>query len=417
MRATAKYFWVLLALFLVQILFGTISAHYQVEGQLFYGYPMAEILPYSITRTWHTQLAVLWIATAWLGTGLYMAPAISGYEPKFQALGVNVLWICLLIIVVGAFAGQWLAVMQRLGLEHNFWFGHQGWEYADIGRFWQWFLFIGLLLWLILVGRALWPALLVKNESRSIVALFFLSTVAIGLFYGAGLMWNEHTHLSMVEYWRWWLVHLWVEGFFEVFATAVVAFLFTRLGLVAVKPATSAVLFATIVFMAGGVIGTLHHLYFAGTPTSVLALGASFSALEVVPLAYIGFEAYEHWRFCGATPWMQRYKWPVLFFIAVSFWNLVGAGLFGFLINPPLSLYYMQGLEPDTAARPHGAVRRLWNARHRPRVVLPARNDARTRLEREDPQHQLLVLQRGAGDDGVVHAPAARHAATPCRDQ
>lgn len=344
MRATAKYFWVLLGLFLVQILFGAISAHYQVEGQLFYGYPMAEILPYSITRTWHTQLAVLWIATAWLGTGLYMAPAISGYEPKFQALGVNVLWMCLLIIVVGAFAGQWLAVMQRLGLEHNFWFGHQGWEYADIGRFWQWFLFIGLLLWLILVGRALWPALLVNNESRSIVALFFLSTVAIGLFYGAGLMWNEHTHLSMVEYWRWWLVHLWVEGFFEVFATAVVAFLFTRLGLVAVQPATSAVLFATIVFMAGGVIGTLHHLYFAGTPTSVLALGASFSALEVVPLAYIGFEAYEHWRFCGATPWMQRYKWPVLFFIAVSFWNLVGAGLFGFLINPPLSLYYMQGL-------------------------------------------------------------------------
>lgn len=344
MRATAKYFWVLLALFLVQILFGAISAHYQVEGQLFYGYPMAEILPYSITRTWHTQLAVLWIATAWLGTGLYMAPAISGYEPKFQALGVNVLWICLLIIVFGAFAGQWLAVMQRLGLEHNFWFGHQGWEYADIGRFWQWFLFIGLLLWLILVGRALWPALLERNESRSIVALFFLSTVAIGLFYGAGLMWNEHTHLSMVEYWRWWLVHLWVEGFFEVFATAVVAFLFTRLGLVAVQPATSAVLFATIVFMAGGVIGTLHHLYFAGTPTSVLALGASFSALEVVPLAYIGFEAYEHWRFCGATPWMQRYKWPVLFFIAVSFWNLVGAGLFGFLINPPLSLYYMQGL-------------------------------------------------------------------------
>jgi nitric oxide reductase subunit B len=344
MSATAKYFWVLLALFLVQILFGAMTAHYQVEGQLVYGYQAAEILPYSITRTWHTQLAVLWIATAWLGTGLYMAPAVSGHEPKFQRLGVNLLWLCLLIIVVGAFAGQWLAIMQQLGLENNFWFGHQGWEYADIGRFWQWFLFIGLMLWLALVGRALWPALRERSESRSIIALFFLSAVAIGLFYAAGLMWNEHSHLSMVEYWRWWLVHLWVEGFFEVFATAVIAFLFTRLGLIAVRPATVAVLFATIVFMAGGVLGTLHHLYFAGTSTAVLALGASFSALEVVPLAYIGFEAYEHWRLCGATPWMQRYKWPVMFFLAVSFWNLVGAGLFGFLINPPLSLYYMQGL-------------------------------------------------------------------------
>ncbi len=344
MIATGKYFWVVLALFLVQILLGALTAHYQVEGQLVYGYEMAEIFPYSITRTWHTQLAVLWIATAWLGTGLYMAPAISGKEPKFQALGVNVLWVCLLIIVVGSFAGQWLAVMQRLNLDQNFWWGHQGWEYADMGRFWQWFLFIGLMIWLILVGRALLPALRANTESRSIIALFFLSAVAIGLFYGAALMWNEHTHLSIVEYWRWWLVHLWVEGFFEVFATAVIAFLFTRLGLLPVKTATVAVLFATIVFMAGGVLGTLHHLYFAGSPTPVLALGASFSALEVVPLAYIGFEAYDQWRLSGATPWMRRYKWPVMFFLAVAFWNLVGAGLFGFLINPPLSLYYMQGL-------------------------------------------------------------------------
>jgi nitric oxide reductase subunit B len=301
-------------------------------------------LPYSITRTWHTQLAVLWIAVAWLGTGLYIGPAVSGYEPPYQRLGVNVLWICLLVIVMGSFAGQWLAVMQRVGLDQNFWFGHQGWEYADMGRFWQWFLFIGLMLWLFLVGRALWPTLRGKSEMRSIVGLLFLSTVAIGVFFAAALMWGERTHLSLVEYWRWWLVHLWVEGFFEVFATAVIAFLFTRLGLLPVKTATVAVLFATIIFMAGGVLGTLHHLYFAGTPMAVLALGASFSALEVVPLAYIGFEAYQTYKLGGSTNWMRRYRWPVMFFIAVAFWNLVGAGLFGFLINPPLSLYYMQGL-------------------------------------------------------------------------
>jgi len=344
MRATAKYFWVVIALFLVQILLGAITAHYQVEGQEAYGFALADVLPYSLTRTWHTQLAVLWIATAWLGMGLYIGPAISGHEPKFQRLGVNLLWVCLLIIVVGAFAGQWFAVMQKLGLKHNFWFGHQGWEYVDLGRFWQWFLFIGLTLWLVLVGRALWPAMRNGGDSRSIVSLLFLSTVAIGLFYAAGLMWGEHTHLSMVEYWRWWVVHLWVEGFFEVFAVAVIAFLFTRLGMLQVKSATVAVLFATIVFMAGGVLGTLHHLYFTGTPTAVIAIGASFSALEVVPLAYVGFEAYHSYKMGKATPWMQRYRWPILFFIAVAFWNLVGAGLFGFLINPPLPLYYMQGL-------------------------------------------------------------------------
>jgi nitric oxide reductase subunit B len=355
MRATAKYFWLVIALFLTQILLGAITAHYQVEGQEAYGFKIAEVLPYSLTRTWHTQLAVLWIATAWLGMGLYIGPAISGHEPRYQRLGVNVLFTCLLIIVVGAFTGQWLAVMQKLGLARNFWFGHQGWEYVDLGRFWQIFLFAGLGIWLMLVGRALWPAMKRGGESKSIIVLLFLSTVCIGLFYGAGLMWSEHTHISMVEYWRWWVVHLWVEGFFEVFATAVIAFLFTRLGLIRATSATTAVLFATIVFLSGGVLGTLHHLYFTGTPTAVIALGASFSALEVVPLAFIGFEAYHTYKLGQSTPWMQRYKWPILFFTAVAFWNVVGAGLFGFLINPPLALYYMQGLNL-TALHGHTAL-------------------------------------------------------------
>ncbi len=355
MKATGKFFWLVLALFLVQILLGATTAHFQVEGQYFYGFKLAEILPYSLTRTWHTQLAVLWIATAWLGTGLYVAPAISGHEPKLQRAGVNFLFVCLLIIVVGAFTGQWFAVMQKLGLANNFWFGHQGWEYVDLGRFWQAFLFVGLMLWLLLMGRALWPALRRKDEMSSIVGLLFLSTVAIGMFYAAGLMWGEHTSLSMVEYWRWWVVHLWVEGFFEVFAVAVMSFIFVKLGLVRGKSATVNVLFATIVFMAGGILGTFHHLYFTGTTTAVIALGASFSALEVVPLALIGIEAYETWSHSQATPWMARYKWPLMFFIAVSFWNLIGAGLFGFLINTPLALYYMQGLNL-TALHGHTAL-------------------------------------------------------------
>ena len=344
MKATAKYFWVVTALIVVQVVLGGITAHYAVEGQAFYGFQLSEILPYSVTRSWHLQLAVLWIATAWLATGLYIAPAISGHEPKFQRLGVNFLFACLLIIVVGALGGQWFSVMQKMGLGANFWFGHQGYEYTDIGRFWQAFLFIGLMLWLGLVGRALWPALKRRDDGRSITMLLFLSTIAIGLFYGAGLMWGRNTHLSMVEYWRWWVVHLWVEGFFEVFATAVIAFLFTKLGLVRGRSATNAVLFATVVFLTGGVLGTLHHLYWTGTPTSVLAFGAAFSALEVVPLVLIGFEAYENYKHSKAKPWIAAYRWPILFFVAVAFWNMVGAGLFGFLINPPLALYYMQGL-------------------------------------------------------------------------
>jgi nitric oxide reductase subunit B len=344
MKATLKYFWVVTALILVQILMGVITAHYGVEGLGFYGLPLADILPYSISRTWHIQLAIFWIATSWLATGLFIAPAISGKEPKYQKAGVNFLFIALLIIVLGSLAGQWLGVMQKLGLVENFYFGHQGYEYVDLGRFWQAFLFVGLILWLFLMGRALLPALKHKTENRHLLLMFLISTVAIAAFYGAGLMWGRQTHLAIAEYWRWWVVHLWVEGFFEVFATVAIAFLFVRMQLIRASIATTSVLFSTIVFLAGGIIGTFHHLYFTGTPTAILALGASFSALEVVPLVLMGFEAYHNIRMSRAKEWVSAYKWPIYFFISVAFWNFLGAGIFGFLINPPIALYYMQGL-------------------------------------------------------------------------
>jgi len=343
-KATLKYFWIVSALLLVQVLMGVITAHYTVEGQALYGIPLAKWLPYQISRTWHVQIAIFWIATSWLATGLYYAPAISGVEPKFQKLGVNFLFGALLVIVVGSLVGQWLGVMQRLGLIQNFWFGHQGYEYVDLGRFWQLFLFVGLILWLLLMGRAIWPALKQRSENRNLLILFLISTVAIAAFYGAGLMWGRQTNLAVAEYWRWWVVHLWVEGFFEVFAAVVTAFLFVRLGLLRAATATTAVLFSTIVFLSGGILGTFHHLYFTGTPTAVLALGATFSALEVVPLALMGFEAWENLKISQSSEWIKAYKWPIYSFISVAFWNLVGAGIFGFLINPPIALYYMQGL-------------------------------------------------------------------------
>lgn len=356
MRATAKYFWTVIALFGLQILLGTITAHYAVEGQDFYGFPLAEYLPYSVTRTWHTQLAVFWIATAWLATGLYVAPLISGHEPKYQHYGVNFLYVCLLIIVVGSFAGEWLGINQYFSnLTLNFWFGHQGYEYVDLGRFWQIFLFVGLLVWLTLMFRALWPAITSRENNRSLLFLLALASTAIGLLYGAGLSWGQHTHISIMEYWRWWVVHLWVEGVFEVFATTIIALLFVRMGLLRLSTATVSVLFATIIFLAGGVLGTFHHLYWSGTPISVIALGGIFSALEVVPLAVIGFEAYQHTKLEEQATWTHFYRWPLKFFAAVLFWNVVGAGLLGFLINTPIALYYMQGLN-TTAAHGHGAM-------------------------------------------------------------
>ncbi|MGV3570044.1 MAG: nitric-oxide reductase large subunit [Ramlibacter sp.] len=355
MKATRKYFFVVIGLMLLQIAMGVVTAHYAVEGQAFFGFPLAEVLPYVTSRTIHTQVGIFWIATAWLATGLYIAPLLGGREPKFQKLGTDFLFYALVTIVVGSTVTGWFGTLQRSGTDFAFWIGNQGLEFTSMGRVWQILLFVGLLLWATLLGRALWPALKTPSESRGLIAMVFLSATCIGGFYATSLTWGQTTHYSMVEYWRWWLVHLWVEGFFEVFATAVIALLFTRLGLVRATSANRAIVAETIVFLFGGILGTLHHLYFTGTPTSIIAVGSVFSALEVVPLTLIGLEALQTWRRAQSTSWLANYKWPVLCFVAVGFWNTVGAGLLGFAINPPASLYYVQGLNM-TAAHGHAAL-------------------------------------------------------------
>ncbi len=356
MRVTSGYFAVVTLLFVAQVLLGIVTAHYAVEGQGLYGLPLSDLFPYSVTRTWHTQLAVLWIATAWLGTGLYVAPLLGGREPRFQAVGAWFLLGSLVVIVAGSFAGEWLAINRMIAdATRNFWFGHQGYEYVDLGRFWQIYLFVGLLLWVGLVLRGVWPALRQQQDGRSLLVLVVVATVAIGLLFGAGLMYGKNTHISIMEYWRWWVVHLWVEGVFEVFATAIVSALLVRMGLVRVSVATTSVLVATIIFLGGGVLGTFHHLYFSGTPIGVIALGSVFSALEVVPLVVVGFEAYSRAKHEGLFDWQKAYHWPFMFFGSVLVWNLIGAGLFGFLINPPLALYYMQGLN-TTPTHGHAAL-------------------------------------------------------------
>ncbi|WP_025870957.1 nitric-oxide reductase large subunit [Methylobacillus glycogenes] len=355
-QALGKYLFIVAALLVFQVMIGGFTAHYTVEGQEFYGIDVSRWFPYSLTRTWHIQSALFWIATGFLAAGLFLAPLINGgKDPAYQKLGVNILFVALLVVVAGSFLGQYSAIAQFLPIHFNFWFGHQGYEYIDLGRFWQIALFVGLLVWLALMLRCMLPALKAHDGDKNLLALLTASVIAIGLFYGSGLFYGEHSNLSVMEYWRWWVVHLWVEGIFEVFATAALAFIFMSLGLVSRTMATTASLASASLFMVGGIPGTFHHLYFAGTTTPVMAIGASFSALEVVPLLVLGHEAWHNWHLHTRAPWLNNLRWPLCCFAAVAFWNMLGAGVFGFLINPPISLYYIQGLN-TTAVHAHAAL-------------------------------------------------------------
>lgn len=354
-KALAKYGILVMALFVFQVFIGGFVAHYTIEGQNFYGIPVSDYFPYALVRTWHIQSALFWIATAFLMTGLFLSPIINGgKDPKYQKLGVDILWVALIVVVVGSFAGQYFALADILPAKYNFWFGHQGYEFIDLGRFWQILKWIGILFWLVLMMRGCVNGFK-QHGDKNLLTIFVASVLCVGLFYGAGLFYGERTHLTIMEYWRWWVVHLWVEGFFEVFATVSLAFIFYNLGLVSKRIATASSIASAALFLLGGVPGTFHHLYYSGTTTPIMAIGASFSALEVVPLVVLGYEGYKHWSMQRQAVWMEKLKWPIMCFVAVAFWNMLGAGVFGFMINPPVALFYLQGLN-TTATHSHAAL-------------------------------------------------------------
>lgn len=353
-RATAKFFVVAFLLFLVQTLLGGKMAHDYADGSSFYGFPLSDWLPFNVARTWHLQLAVFWIATAWLGMGLFTAPLVNPKEPKGQKHLITVLFGALVLVVVGSMAGEWLSVKGLLG-ENWWWLGTQGWEYLELGRLWMYLLIAGMGIWLFIVARGLRAALRAEKDWGGLTHLLLYSAAAIPVFYCFSLFIGRDSHITMADYWRWWLIHLWVEGMFEVFAVVVIGFLMVRLGLVTARSTLRALYFQLIILLGSGIIGTGHHYYWIGAPEFWMALGACFSALEVIPLSLLMVEAYGQYKVIRDGGVDFPYKVGFWFLVATAFWNLFGAGVLGFLINLPFVSYFQHG-SFLTAAHGHGAL-------------------------------------------------------------
>jgi nitric oxide reductase subunit B len=344
-RACAWFFLVMSALFLIQTLVGAASEHYRADLAGFFGIDLAQVLPYNLMRTWHVQLAIFWVATSFLAAGIFLAPMIAGREPRGQHFLAYGLLGALAVVVFGSMIGEWLGIFGFMGGWWA-WFGNQGFEYLDLGRFWQVLLSIGLFFWVAVLFRGL-RGRLRREHAANMPWLFFFAALAIPAFYAVGLLARPESHFTTADFWRFWVVHLWVEDFLELFTTVMVAYIFVLLGVVREKVALTVIFLDILLYSAGGVIGTMHHLYFSGTPAEHMAMGAFFSAAEVIPLTFLTVEA---WSFLqlGArqesrsrTPFPHR--WAVMFLVAVGFWNFLGAGIFGFLINLPIISYYQIG--------------------------------------------------------------------------
>lgn len=344
-RSCAGYFLVMALLFFLQTLFGGAGEHYRAEISNFFGFDLARILPYNLARTWHLQLALFWVVTAFLAAGIFLAPMVTGHEPRGQSLLSFLLLGALAVVVFGSMAGEYAGVFGWIQKGWS-WFGHQGFTFLDLGRFWQVLLTVGLFFWVVIIFRGL------RNRLRTEYAgnmpwLFFFSALTIPAFYAVGLLARTGAHFTTTDFWRFWVVHLWVEDFLELFTTVMVAYIFVLLGVVNPRVALRLVYLDAVLYSAGGVIGTMHHLYFSGEPAVHMALGAFFSAAEVIPLTILTLEAWSFLQLGAQKSSQERtpfpHFWSVMFLASVGFWNFLGAGIFGFLVNLPIVSYYEIG--------------------------------------------------------------------------
>jgi nitric oxide reductase subunit B len=341
-RATLKYMATAAVLLLAQSIFGAGVAHYRADPGTFYGIDLSRYFPSNLLRTWHLQSAIFWIATSYVAGALFVAELLGRESPRGQRLGINLLFGALVLVIAGSMLGEWVGLLQWLPRSW-FWFGNQGWEYLEIGRFWQILLAIGLLFWFFLVWRAIAPARR-DPERRGFANFFLIAAFAIPLFYLPALFFGSQTNYTIVDAWRFWIIHLWVEGFFEFFVTVMVAVIFYEMGLVRRLSALRTIYLDAILYFGGGLIGTGHHWYWTGQTELNMAMSAVFSALEVVPLTLITLDAWDFVRVTrGTATVVDRHRWTFYFLMAVGFWNFLGAGVFGFLINTPIVSYYEVG--------------------------------------------------------------------------
>lgn len=349
-NALVKFFVVVALLLLAQSLVGGAVAHYRADPSSFYGFNLERIFPSNLMRTWHLQMAIFWIATAYVAAALFLGRSLRTSEPGWLAGWTHVLFAAFAAVIGGSLLGEWLGLSQLLG-RGWFWLGNQGWEYLELGRLWQVLLVTGLSGWFALLWTLVRPRALADPASKPIVTMFLVAALAIPVFYVPALFFGAKTNYTVVDTWRFWIIHLWVEGFFEFFATTVVALTFYQLGLTRRNVALRVIYLDAILYFLGGLMGTGHHWYFTGQGNVNMALSALFSALEVVPLTLLTLDAWDFVRttrgdcdVCGEALALPH-KWTFYFLMAVGFWNFVGAGIFGFLINLPIVSYYEIGTQ------------------------------------------------------------------------
>lgn len=350
-HATYKFFYVAILLFALQVLSGILTVHDFVGFVNFFGINISETLPVTITRSWHVQLSLLWISACWIGASFFMMSLVSPKQSSKQVLLINTIFWLTILLVAGSLAGMFLGPHGLLA-KSWYWFGHQGWEYVELGKVWQIMLGVVFILWAVAIYRGIKPVMKVK-QPWALPNWLVYTTFSIILLLISGFIATPRTNFVIADFWRWMVVHMWAEAFFEVFTTVLIGYFMVLMGLISRHAAVRVIYLATLLFLGSGLLGISHNFYWNAKPVGTMALGAVFSTLQVIPLVLLTSEA---WRFSKLPKILEdnkkvngdlknQFGFPevFLFLVAVNFWNFFGAGVLGFIINLPIANYYEHG--------------------------------------------------------------------------
>lgn len=350
-RSTYKFFYAAILLFATQVLAGILTVHDFVGFVNYFGFNISEPLPITVTRSWHVQLSILWISACWIGASFFMMSLVSPKQPTRQVTLVNTVFWLTILLVAGSFAGMLLGPKGIIG-RNWYWFGHQGWEYVEIGKLWQILLGIVFITWAITLYRGIKPVMKLR-QPWALPNWLVYATFSIILLLISGFIATPKTNFVIADFWRWMVVHMWAEAFFEVFTTVLIGYFMVVMGLVSRRAAIRVIYLATLLFLGSGLLGISHNFYWNAKPVFTMALGAVFSTLQVVPLVLLTLEA---WRFSKLPKLLETnnkvngdlnrqfgFSEVFLFLVAVNFWNFFGAGVLGFIINLPIANYYEHG--------------------------------------------------------------------------
>ncbi|MCG6167712.1 cbb3-type cytochrome c oxidase subunit I [Leptospira sp. FAT2] len=298
--------------------------------QLVYGFIMSfarmgfdglhDWIPFNAARATHTNLLVVWLLTGFMGAAHYIIPEESGRELYSEKLAYVQL---ISLIVVG--------VVSIVGFHFNVW---EGRKFLEIPRPLDYLVVINVLMFLFNIGMTVWKGS--KNSTTGLVLYFGLFSAAL-LYLPGMIQFNSQT---VDSYFRWWVVHLWVEGVWELIMGGILSFLLIKLTGVDREVIEKWLYVIVGLTFLSGILGTGHHYYFIGVPEYWKWVGGFFSMLE--PLAFLAMAmfAISMYRKSGRNhPNAISIYWT----IGSAVMSFVGAGFLGFAHTLPQVNLYTHG--------------------------------------------------------------------------